>query len=208
MTRKWQVTTDRKLLRRMGKLCEELGELSAVAARVIIQGIDEVDPSSGKRNRQRLEEELADVQAQIGCTVATLQLDQAHMGKRTAAKMQQMGEWELLVLSDESAPAQNAQAEVHPVMWGKCKHGVDEDDLCRECAHAERALVPKDLVSAARSLKRLASVVRKYGTCAPGALEDVADSILAVAAAPSQPAENPKPQATDFTDAQWEDFER
>lgn len=50
---------------------------------------------------------------------------------------------------------------------------------------AERATVPKDLVSAGRSLKRLASVVRKYGTCAPGALEDVADSILAVAAQPS-----------------------
>lgn len=81
---------------------------------------------------------------------------------------------------------QSTQGEAGPVVSGSCTHGVDLNAPCRECA--ERARVPKDLVSAARSLKRLASVVRKYGTCAPGALEDVADSILAVAA-PSQPAE-------------------
>jgi NTP pyrophosphatase (non-canonical NTP hydrolase) len=98
---KWTPTTDLLTLRRMGKLGEELGEAQAVAARVIIQGIDEVDPGSGKVNRQRLMDELADVQAQIGCTVLAFDLDQGYMARRTAEKMRQMAEWEALF----SAPA-------------------------------------------------------------------------------------------------------
>lgn len=93
---KWVPTTDLLMLRRMGKLGEELGEAQAVASRVIIQGLDEVDPGSGKVNRQRLQEELADVQAQIGCTVLALNLDQDYMARRTAEKMRQMGEWEAM----------------------------------------------------------------------------------------------------------------
>lgn len=102
---KWTPTTDLLTLRRMGKLGEELGEAQSVAARVIIQGIDEVDPGSGKVNRQRLMDELADVQAQIGCTVLAFGLDQDYMGRRTAEKMRQMAEWEaLFVLPDLAAP--------------------------------------------------------------------------------------------------------
>ena len=93
---KWTPTTDLLTLRRMGKLLEELGEASNVAARVIIQGIDEVDPGSGKVNRERLENELADVQAQIGCTVLAFDLDQDRMARRTTEKMRQMAEWEAL----------------------------------------------------------------------------------------------------------------
>jgi NTP pyrophosphatase (non-canonical NTP hydrolase) len=93
---KWTPTTDLRMLRRMGKLGEELGEAQAVASRVIIQGIDEVDPSTGKVNRQRLQDELADVQAQIGCTVIALGLDQDYMARRTADKIRQMGEWEAM----------------------------------------------------------------------------------------------------------------
>lgn len=93
---KWTPTTDLMMLRRMGKLGEELGELQAVAARCIIQGIDEVDPGTGVLNRERLWKELADVQAQIGCTVLALGLPQEEMAKRTADKMRQMGEWEAM----------------------------------------------------------------------------------------------------------------
>lgn len=103
---KWTPTTDPLTLRRMGKLGEELGEAQTVAARVIIQGIDEVDPGSGKVNRQRLMDELADVQAQIGCTVLAFDLDQHYMGRRTAEKMRQMAEWEAMF----SAPAEPSPA--------------------------------------------------------------------------------------------------
>lgn len=91
---KWTPTTDLMMLRRMGKLQEELAELASVAARCIIQGIDEVDPGSGKVNRQRLIDELADVQAQISCTVQALDLDRNYMARRTAEKTRQMLVWE------------------------------------------------------------------------------------------------------------------
>lgn len=107
MTRitKWTPTTDLLTLRRAGKLAEELGELQAVAARVIIQGIDETDPGTGKTNRQRLMEELADVQAQIGCTVLAFDLDQDYMARRTADKMQQMAQWEAFFQVDQPGGA-------------------------------------------------------------------------------------------------------
>lgn len=93
----WTPTTDLHMLRRMGKLQEELGELQAVAARCIIQGIDEIDPHSGEINRQRLLEEMADVSAQIGCCVRELSLDMHEYVIRIEEKTAQMAEWERLV---------------------------------------------------------------------------------------------------------------
>lgn len=90
----WKVTQDPLTLRRMGKLGEELGELQAVVSRIIIQGIDAIDPSTGKPNRQRLEEEMADVHAQLGCTTGDLHLDAERIRARAATKVQQMLEWE------------------------------------------------------------------------------------------------------------------
>lgn len=98
---KWTPTTDLVTLRRMGKLTEELGELQSVAARVVIQGIDEVDPGTGKVNRQRLLDELADVQAQIGCTLLAFDLDQDYLARRVAEKVRQMNEWEAMFAGDQ-----------------------------------------------------------------------------------------------------------
>lgn len=96
---KWTPTTDLMTLRRMGKLTEELGELQCVAARVVIQGIDETDPGSGKVNRQRLVDELADVQAQIECTVRAFGLNKGYLDRRAADKVRQMAEWEAMFSS-------------------------------------------------------------------------------------------------------------
>jgi hypothetical protein len=93
------------MLRRMGKLGEELGELQAVAARCIIQGIDEVDPASGKTNRQRLTEEIADVYAQLDCTRDALQLDNVQIGVRRQRKIGYMREWEAM-FGDANAATQ------------------------------------------------------------------------------------------------------
>lgn len=49
----------------LGKLVEELGELTQAAARCLIQGIDEAEPVTGKVNRLHLREEIADVQAAL-----------------------------------------------------------------------------------------------------------------------------------------------
>jgi len=96
----WTPTTDLKTLRRMGKLGEEAAELLAVSNRVIIQGIDEVDPSSGKVNRERLLEELADVQAQIHCTRRWMALspeDFVRYQSRVETKIDYMRQWEDMV---------------------------------------------------------------------------------------------------------------
>lgn len=101
---KWTPTTDLMMLRRMGKLIEELGELQAVAARCIIQGIDEIDPSSGKTNRVRLEHETADVIAQCFTTIKALGLDNDAIQKRAHEKQRQMAEWEAM-FAHEGEPA-------------------------------------------------------------------------------------------------------
>lgn len=91
---KWVPTTDLMILRRMGKLQEEIHELGVVASRCIIQGIDEVDPGSGKVNRERLWREVADVYAQLDETVARLGLSVASIEARRAEKRGYMQEWE------------------------------------------------------------------------------------------------------------------
>lgn len=98
----WHVETDAQRLRRFGKTLEELGELQAVVARCIIQGIDEVDPSSGKTNRKRLEEEIADVDAQIGMLMHSFDLDQQFIYTRSSDKVDQMTTWDRLVEEDRT----------------------------------------------------------------------------------------------------------
>lgn len=93
----WYVETSSQRLRRFGKTLEELGELQAVVACCIIQGIDEVDPSSGKLNRKRLEEEIADVYAQLSLLMGVFNLDQQFIYTRSNDKVDQMHTWERLV---------------------------------------------------------------------------------------------------------------
>lgn len=93
---KWVPTTNLLELRRFGKLGEELGELQAVISRCIIQGLDGLDPATKKINRRRLEEECADVQAQIETTIKALDLDRMFIVCRNGEKQSQMNEWEAL----------------------------------------------------------------------------------------------------------------
>lgn len=50
-------------LKTIGKAIEELGECASALARAMIQGIDEKEPATGKVNRQWVEDEMADVEA-------------------------------------------------------------------------------------------------------------------------------------------------
>lgn len=93
---KWIPTTDLMTLRRLGKTCEELGELVAVLGRTICQGLDGVDPASGESNIERITKESADVLAQIGCNVEAFRLDQELINARAADKSGQMAEWEAM----------------------------------------------------------------------------------------------------------------
>lgn len=97
MVSKWLVEDDPKLVRRFGKLLEECGELTSVAARCIIQGVNDVDPSSKRFNRDRLIDEMADVLAQIQCTITLICPEVLEsILIRKAQKMEQMAEWERL----------------------------------------------------------------------------------------------------------------
>lgn len=101
---KWVPTTDLMMLRRMGKLSEEMNELGTVTARCIIQGIDEIDPGTQKVNRQRLTEEIADVYAQLDETIARLGLDAASIEARRATKRRYMQEWESMFTTEVERP--------------------------------------------------------------------------------------------------------
>lgn len=95
MIEKWTELASPHGRRRIGKTLEEVNELGAVLARILIQGIDAVDPASGHTNRHRLMQEVADVKAQLILTEQMfLGMSRGQIEARAALKIRQMGEWE------------------------------------------------------------------------------------------------------------------
>lgn len=92
----WKPDDDPKQARRIGKTGEELAELAGVLARISIQGLNAIDPSSGKTNRQRMLEETADVLAQIECNndFFFTDSDREFVRLRAYSKRAQMEAWE------------------------------------------------------------------------------------------------------------------
>jgi hypothetical protein len=92
----WKPDDNPHQARRIGKTGEEVNELGAVLARISIQGMDSIDPSSGKTNRQRFLEETADVLAQCEVNMDTIftQVELSFIYERTLKKRRQMVEWE------------------------------------------------------------------------------------------------------------------
>ncbi len=80
-------------LKHLGKLGEELGEAQSAVCRCIIQGIDEREPVTGKVNRVWLEDEIADVLANIELVTEHFQLDTARMAGRMERKMEHLRGW-------------------------------------------------------------------------------------------------------------------
>lgn len=89
----WQPITDAKDLKHLGKLSEEVGELGAAIARCIIQGIDESEPVTGKVNRVWLEDEIADVLANVGLVASHFNLDMVRMEARSNEKATKLLTW-------------------------------------------------------------------------------------------------------------------
>jgi hypothetical protein len=98
----WQPEQDKVRLAALGKLLEELGEASSATARCVIQGIDESEPVTGKRNRQWLEDEIADVMGAIGIVMKRFDLDADRMRARTLRKMNHLDAWRDLISGDMS----------------------------------------------------------------------------------------------------------
>ena len=89
----WHPMSNAVDLKHLGKLAEELSEAGAAVARCIIQGIDEAEPVTGKINREWLQDELADVIANIGLVVDRFKLDKMAMVHREVRKKQHLRQW-------------------------------------------------------------------------------------------------------------------
>jgi NTP pyrophosphatase (non-canonical NTP hydrolase) len=89
----WQPIDSKLELKILGKLGEEASELATVVSRCIIQGVDEVQPVTGKSNRLWLEEEIADVLANISIAAAKYQLDENFITKRAEEKIDYLLAW-------------------------------------------------------------------------------------------------------------------
>lgn len=98
----WTPMTDVVDIKHIGKLGEEAGELSTVAARCLIQGINESEPVSGKPNRQWLMEEIADVEAGMELSKRRFNLDREFIEARKQRKMAGLIKWhQMLPFSNE-----------------------------------------------------------------------------------------------------------
>ncbi len=89
----WTPEADPQRLKVLGKFGEETGELSAAICRCIIQGIDEAEPVTGKINREWLEDEIADVMANIQITVDHFGLDRDRISVRLGRKHEYQRRW-------------------------------------------------------------------------------------------------------------------
>lgn len=89
----WHPMKDAVDLKHLGKLCEECGELSAAISRCIIQGINELEPVTKKPNYEWLEDEIADVMANIELVSERFKLDQARMIIRVETKKTKLKTW-------------------------------------------------------------------------------------------------------------------
>jgi hypothetical protein len=93
----WHPITDAVDLKHLGKLGEELNECGAAVSRCIIQGMDECEPVTGEINRDWLQDEIADVQANIDLVVARFNLDEEAMAARAERKIRHLKQWHGLV---------------------------------------------------------------------------------------------------------------
>lgn len=89
----WHPMSSPRSIKTIGKLNEELGELQAAASRCLIQGMDGREPNTGKVNSQWLEEEIADVLANIDLVVEHFKLGTTLMAQRIVDKKSKLKTW-------------------------------------------------------------------------------------------------------------------
>lgn len=96
----WRVERKAKVLRRVGKTGEEAAELIKILFRIVIQGLEGIDPATGKTNVEAMEEEIADAYLQLDLSVEQFDLDPKRIVERMERKRANMVEWEELVKDD------------------------------------------------------------------------------------------------------------
>lgn len=98
----WQPMRKAIDLKHLGKLGEELNEAGAAVGRCIIQGIEECEPVTGKPNREWLEDELADVMANLQLVCEHFGLDIDRMNERVDSKLPRLRKWHGMRADDVS----------------------------------------------------------------------------------------------------------
>lgn len=94
----WTPEQDPLVLALLGKFLEELGELQAILARCLIQGLNESNPVTNKPNLETLGEELADVGAAGQLLTAYLGLDRdPSLARRQEQKMLFLNKWHAMI---------------------------------------------------------------------------------------------------------------
>jgi hypothetical protein len=89
----WHPMSDAVDLKHLGKLSEELNECGSAVARCIIQGLDGVEPETHKPNRAWLQDEVADVQANLDLVIERFGLDEEAMAIRVEIKKRYLKQW-------------------------------------------------------------------------------------------------------------------
>jgi hypothetical protein len=89
----WRPEPSPRVAAAMGKLTEECGELIAILGRCAAQGVDGIDPDTGKPNRRALEEEIADAMALQWCVMTILALDSQFIKRRYSEKIKIKSQW-------------------------------------------------------------------------------------------------------------------
>lgn len=102
----WNTMQDERDRRVIGKLLEELTELGTAASRCLIQGIDECEPSTGKPNKEWLEDELGDVRAMTSLTMQHFKLNGDRIRDRASVKYMHKRKWVAMPTLEELAKEQ------------------------------------------------------------------------------------------------------
>lgn len=92
----WHPIDDNVDLKHLGKFGEELNECGSAVSRCIIQGVDECEPVTGKKNRHWLEDEIADVRANSELCIERFDLDEARIAARAERKKAHLRQWHKL----------------------------------------------------------------------------------------------------------------
>jgi hypothetical protein len=91
----WMPETDPHILAVLGKLGEELNELSARVSRAIVQGVDELDPDTNRFNSEELTREISDVYA---CLILLRErMGIGHDPSRLESKLSGYRTWHVLI---------------------------------------------------------------------------------------------------------------
>lgn len=93
----WQPTQDPIELAILGKFVEELNECSAIAARCIIQGLNECEPVTKVPNRSALIDEMGDVIATMIMAVNHYDLPLEEINARKSRKECHLEKWHKLI---------------------------------------------------------------------------------------------------------------